>query len=261
MNTYRLRSVESIMMLCSRTVRDNLLYRPFRKDCIVRLLRSLYVSVLICVSVFFATSSHATVVTYDFSVNLSQAPQEFRIRLGTYYDLFFEMLAYSIPDPEQRAAIVSSMLLQAGIPIEAAIYQPFSTTFGGSFSYDTSVVTPGSVVGGANLLMELPFLLGAATIVQTGMLGWDASGELNQFMFGSNCSAGSCSVDPGNNDWLVSTNDFTYSTDNELDGRIELLESVTYSKRVIPEPVSAALVSTSLLALGLVRRRGNILKR
>ncbi len=223
----------------------------------MRLLRSLYLSVLLCVFVFFTTSSHATVVTYDFSVDLSQAPQEFRIRLGTYYDLLFNMLYYSIPDPEQRAAAVSSMLLSAGIPLDAAIYLPFPTTFDGSFSYNSSVVMPGSSVGGVDLLVAHPFFLGVSDVVQPGLLGWDASGELNQFMFGSNCSAGSCSVEPGNNDWLVSTNDFTYSTDDELDGRIELLQSVTYSKRVIPEPMSVVLLGVGLAGLGIVRRRRN----
>ena len=223
----------------------------------MRLLRSLYLSVLLCVFVFFTTSSHATVVTYDFSVDLSQAPQEFRIRLGTYYDLLFNMLYYSIPDPEQRAAAVSSMLLSAGIPLDAAIYLPFPTTFDGSFSYNSSVVMPGSSVGGVDLLVARPFLLGMGELVQPGMLGWNVSGELNQFMFGSNCSAGSCSVEPGNNDWLVSTNDFTYSTDDELDGRIELLQSVTYSKRVIPEPMSVVLLGVGLAGLGIVRRRRN----
>ena len=53
--------------------------------------------------------------------------QQSTVSLGTYYDLFYNMLSYSIPDEAQRAVAVSSMLLSAGIPLDAQMQGGFLT--------------------------------------------------------------------------------------------------------------------------------------
>lgn len=58
---------------------------------------------------------------------VTQTDQRSTVGLGTYYDLFDNMLAYAYPNEAQRAAIVSSMLLQAGIPLDQQIEGSFLT--------------------------------------------------------------------------------------------------------------------------------------
>ena len=58
---------------------------------------------------------------------VTQTDQQSTAGLGTYYDLFYNMLSYSIPDQAQRAAAVSSMLLSAGIPLNAELEGSFLT--------------------------------------------------------------------------------------------------------------------------------------
>lgn len=52
---------------------------------------------------------------------VTQTEQRSTVGLGTYYDLFYNMLSYSIPNEAQRAAAVSSMLLAAGMPLDAEV--------------------------------------------------------------------------------------------------------------------------------------------
>ena len=58
---------------------------------------------------------------------VTQTDQQSTVSLGTYYDLFYNMLSYSIPNEAQRAAAVSSMLLSAGIPLNAQMEGGFLT--------------------------------------------------------------------------------------------------------------------------------------
>lgn len=75
--------------------------------------------------------SHRTASTAwrfnDVEDVVTQTGQQSSTSLGTYYDLFYDMLSYSVPDEVQRAAIVSNMLLQAGIPFEKQIEGSFLT--------------------------------------------------------------------------------------------------------------------------------------
>lgn len=58
---------------------------------------------------------------------VTQTDRQSNTSLGTYYDLFFDMLSYSVPDETQRAALVSNMLLQAGIPLDKQVDGSFLT--------------------------------------------------------------------------------------------------------------------------------------
>lgn len=58
---------------------------------------------------------------------VTQAEQQSTTSLGTYYDLFYNMLSYAIPNEAQRAAAVNSMLLSAGIPLNAQMEGSFLT--------------------------------------------------------------------------------------------------------------------------------------
>ena len=58
---------------------------------------------------------------------VTQTDQRSTVGLGTYFDLFDNMLSYAYPNEAQRAAIVSSMLLQAGIPLDQQLEGSFLT--------------------------------------------------------------------------------------------------------------------------------------
>lgn len=92
------------------------------------------------------------------------------------------------------------------------------TTTNGSFSYDSSSITPGAYHVALGLLTALDFTFNGITYTSatanTGWLAFDAAGNLNNFAFGNSCGAGNCGVTIGTNDWFVSTNLFRYGAPN-----------------------------------------------
>jgi len=58
---------------------------------------------------------------------VTQTDQQSTVGLGTYYDLYYNMLSSAIPNEAQRAAFVSGMLLSAGIPLNAQMEGNFLT--------------------------------------------------------------------------------------------------------------------------------------
>ena len=133
----------------------------------------------------------------------------------------------------------------------------------GTFTYDTSIIPPGGgSVGATNLLTSLHFVWDGFTYNQTtantGSLGFDSTGALLSFDFGTNCTAGGCGVTSGMEQWEVGgtvftvTGGFAYALANtplgQFEGNIKLTQ-------VIPEPASLAMLGVGVIGLGLIRRR------
>lgn len=134
------------------------------------------------------------------------------------------------------------------------------TDSSGSFSYDSSVVVPGTLVPKMGLLTSLVFTFNGtaydATTANTGWLGFDAAGNLNSFTFGNACSAGSCGVQTKTNQWYAVKSFFQYATTSVSGG---FQGTVTWSRAgaSVPEPGALGLFGFGLLLLagaGLRRR-------
>lgn len=137
------------------------------------------------------------------------------------------------------------------------------TTANGSFSYDSSSITPGAYNLAMGLLTAFDFTFngiayGAAT-ANTGWLAFDAAGNLNDFAFGNSCGPGSCGITISLNDWFVSTGFFGYGLP-AFSGIGE--GGVTYALAPVnvPEPGTPGLFGLgALVMIGLLvgrRRRG-----
>lgn len=78
----------------------------------------------------------------------------------------------------------------------------------GSFTFDSSSVTPGARNANTNLLTNLVFtwdgITYTAATANTGSMTFDSSGRLRNFSFGNACSAGSCSVAETEEKWYAS---------------------------------------------------------
>src|SRR5437879_4802299 len=69
----------------------------------------------------------------------------------------------------------------------------------GTFTFDSSVIVAGGgIVDATGLLTGLSFNWNGrsynATTANTGRLVFDSSGNLNEALFGTNCTVGSCSI-------------------------------------------------------------------
>lgn len=134
------------------------------------------------------------------------------------------------------------------------------TTDNGSFSYDSSSVIPGGNNNPVGLLTALNFTFNGisynAGTANTGWLGFGPTGDLTNFIFGTNCAAYSCSVTWGTNQWWASpgSSGFGYSTStsNQFSNG-----NVIYALAV-PEPGALGMFGLGTLAIGLfvgLRRR------
>jgi hypothetical protein len=124
----------------------------------------------------------------------------------------------------------------------------------GSFSYDSSSITPGAINNATELLTALSFSWNGMaynqTTANTGRLEFDASGDLLGGVFGSDCIAGGCSVSSivsATEFYLVPTSggSFLYAipgTNRVFGG------TVTALALVVPAPEPTTL---TLLAVGL----------
>ena len=133
-------------------------------------------------------------------------------------------------------------------------------TANGSFTYDSSSILTSSTNFATGLLTSLTFEFdGIAydqTTANTGYLAFDASGNLADALFGTNCSAGLCSPvgphgwdlsftpDPG----FIST--FNYTTPSGF-GTSTGPITVT---RATPEPSTILMFLPALVLVGALRR-------
>jgi len=72
------------------------------------------------------------------------------------------------------------------------------TSENGSFSCDSSSITPGKINNATDLLTALNFTSNGitynATTANPGSLGFDSTGALTSLVFGTSCTAGACGI-------------------------------------------------------------------
>jgi len=85
----------------------------------------------------------------------------------------------------------------------------------GTFSFDSSSVTPGTWSRATGLLTAFDFTWNGTTYnaatANTGTLSFDGAGHLTDFMFGTHCSAGECSFAVAPETWFAWSDAFFYS--------------------------------------------------
>ncbi len=144
---------------------------------------------------------------------------------------------------------------------------PLAGNYSGYFSYDSSIVVPGGSISATNLLTDLSFSFGSTVYTEaqanTGHLAWNAAGDLDGVMFGTNCSAGICSISTGFDQWAFRyfdayplMQDFMYSQVGAP--TIYSSQPATSITARVPEPASLALMLAGVTGLALARRRQRV---
>lgn len=139
------------------------------------------------------------------------------------------------------------------------------TTTNGSFTYDSSSVTPGAGNHAIGLLTALDFTFNGitynASTANTGFLQFDDAGNLEGFAIGTNCDTVSCTVSPHTDGWLGDAFTFLYSTstsDYAYQGFLTFAFAPYSPPTSVPEPGTLGLFGLGGLMMGLVvgtRRR------
>jgi hypothetical protein len=147
---------------------------------------------------------------------------------------------------------------------------PLITTATGTFSYDTSSIIPGGTNSATGLLTALNFTWDGIhydkTTANTGLLSFDAAGQLTAAAFGTNCNAGGCTTGVGSEDmWdfdnfhLPPNLDFFYAVPGApaLGSGTGTFSFVAAAPAAAPEPSAFALLGVGLagIALTSIRRR------
>src|SRR5574337_74690 len=131
------------------------------------------------------------------------------------------------------------------------------TVENGSFSYDSSSIVPNSPIFGTTLFTTLHFTFNGATHnatnTNTRWLAFDSVGNLNSFMFGTNCSVASCSLTYGQNQWWLSSGvgGFSYSAPGfNSAGSGDVTFAIAAGTVPVPEPGTLVLFCFGLLLIG-----------
>ena len=143
-----------------------------------------------------------------------------------------------------------------------ATYGPLAgVSSSGTFTFDSSSITPGGRNTGEGLFTDLSFTWYGITYTEfnanTGHLEFDALGELIDVQFGTFCGYVSCSVSSLKEDWLFVGSPeaaaFAYSIPPaDIFTETAALRRVTATP--VSEPAPLALVAVALLVAGAVRR-------
>ena len=162
----------------------------------------------------------------------------------------------------QRTWIAAAILWGAAMAAQATpVTYDFSAnvvsgTVSGYFTYDSGTVAPSQFVDATGLFSDLGVTWGGVTYTEaaanTGYLSFDAAGALQDFLFGTACVAGSCSVAANSQDWMVASYGFTYAEG----GTVLFSDAPTFALRSqVPEPGSLALLGLGLALLPIVRKK------
>lgn len=136
----------------------------------------------------------------------------------------------------------------------------------GSFSYDSSSITPGGFNSASGLLTAFDFTFDGITYdagsANTGLLGFDAAGDLTSFFISSSCISLGCTFSAGTENFTVTPgmNGFVYSTSSFQNYGFG---DVTFApvRASVPEPGTLGLFGFGLLLLGAAARRRLALRR
>ena len=169
--------------------------------------------------------------------------------------------------PRAFFGLLLAVLMLAGVSKAAAstVTYDFSITnvsgplpgpYSGSFSFDSSIISPGNLVLGTGLLTAVDFTFNGVTYnasnANTGYLRFDQSGALTQFCFGNDADAEGCQVVFGYNTFYVTGTGFSYTLTDALGGGGDTTFSLAAAT---PEPSSLMLLGSGVLGLAGVGRR------
>ena len=141
---------------------------------------------------------------------------------------------------------------------------PLTGAYDGTFSFDSSVVSPGNRVDGADLLTNLNFTFSGTTFTtstaNTGSLTFAADGSLSTFLFGTACQADQCfgnTFPPHILSWIATPGGqgFSYYDINALELGTGNLTFQAVSTTPLPSAIPLFATGLGLLSLLGWRRR------
>jgi hypothetical protein len=128
-------------------------------------------------------------------------------------------------------------------------------TENGTFSYDSSSITPGNTNAAVGLLTDLSFtwdgFIYDQTIANTGDIVFDNHGNLTNIIFGNDCRAGSCDIVPGSDNWVFQfPGNFFYFVPDRPGLGIGR-ETLTLISTPVPEPSTWIMIVAGFVGLTL----------